>query len=85
MIELVTFLVNELTGNPEAAAITQEGDVITITVDKPFIGKVIGKQGKTIKAVRTIVRAAGMKHNVRYVVDVNEKGGESIAVEGDEE
>ena len=85
MIELVTFLVHELTGNPDAVAVTQEGDIINITVEKPFIGKVIGKQGKTIKAIRTLVRAAGMKNNERFTVDVNEKDGETVAQDGNVE
>jgi predicted RNA-binding protein YlqC (UPF0109 family) len=47
------------------------------------MGKVIGKQGKIAKAMRTIVRAATPRNSKRYVVEIREKGGEAVDL-GDE-
>ena len=44
----------------------------TTKVDKEDLGKVIGKQGKTAAAMRTIIRAAGTKLNKRYHLDIVE-------------
>ena len=43
----------------------------------------IGKQGKIAKAMRTIVRAATPRNSKRYVVEIREKGGETVDL-GDE-
>jgi predicted RNA-binding protein YlqC (UPF0109 family) len=47
------------------------------------MGKVIGKQGKIAKAMRTIVRAATPRSSKRYVVEIREKGGDVVDL-GDE-
>jgi len=45
---------------------------IEIRVAQPDMGKVIGKQGRTVRALRSLVYAAGLKQNRRYVLDVVE-------------
>ena len=45
---------------------------IEIRVAQPDMGKVIGKQGRTVRALRSLVYAAGVKHHRRYVLDVVE-------------
>lgn len=45
---------------------------IEVRVAQPDMGKVIGKQGRTVRALRSLVYAAGIKQNRRYVLDVVE-------------
>lgn len=45
---------------------------IEVRVAQPDMGKVIGKQGRTVRALRSLVYAAGVKHHRRYVLDVVE-------------
>jgi len=45
---------------------------IEVRVAPPAMGKVIGKQGRTVRALRSLVYAAGLKQNRRYVLDVVE-------------
>jgi predicted RNA-binding protein YlqC (UPF0109 family) len=60
---LVKFVVESLVDDPAAVAITrtEEGDTVTfeITVGPEDVGKVIGRGGRIIKAIRTLARAAG--------------------------
>jgi uncharacterized protein len=61
--ELVRYLVTSLVDTPDAVAIKrvdQGADVVLeVTVDPEDVGKVVGKQGRIIKAIRTLARAAG--------------------------
>ena len=45
---------------------------IEVRVAQPDMGKIIGKQGRTVRALRSLVYAAGLKQNRRYVLDVVE-------------
>ena len=45
---------------------------IEVRVAQPDMGKVIGKQGRTVRALRSLVYAAGLKQQHRYVLDVVE-------------
>ncbi|MBQ8406304.1 MAG: KH domain-containing protein, partial [Clostridia bacterium] len=54
---------------------------VTITLPASDMGKVIGKQGKIAKAMRTIVRAATAKNEKRYVIEIREKGGDTVDAE----
>ena len=45
-----------------------------MTLDESDMGKVIGRQGKIAKALRTIVKAASAKENKRYNVEIKERG-----------
>ena len=77
MHELVEYLVQELLGeNGDYIVETREGEEandIVIEVSKHDIGKVIGKQGRIAKAIRTLVKSANAKKNVRYNVIIVEK------------
>lgn len=57
--ETVTFLVKQLVAHPDMVEIQevdgQEGKALKLVVDKDDIGKVIGKDGQTIKAIRSMV------------------------------
>ncbi len=75
MQELVRTIINGLATNPELVdiVIDEENGVININADKSEIGRIIGKQGRVAKAIRAIIKSAGMKQNKRYNVEINEK------------
>jgi len=70
MIELVRYIVEHLVDNPDKIVITQDGEIIRITVDKPDMGKIIGKQGNIARSIKTIVRSAAIKQNLRIQVEI---------------
>jgi uncharacterized protein len=71
---LVRYLVESLVDVPEAVkiAVTENDDSISflIELDPSDVGKVIGRGGRTIKAIRTLARAAGSTDNRQVEVDV---------------
>lgn len=71
---LVRFIVTSLVDDPDAVEIvrTDSDGVITfeVTLDSADIGKVIGRQGRIIKAIRTLARAAGSLDDVQVEVEV---------------
>ena len=72
MQELVEFLVGKLVDDKGAVKVEINGDVINITVSKENMGKLIGKQGRTAKALRTVIKAAGAKEGKNYTVEMTE-------------
>ena len=74
MVELISFMVKSLVDDKDAAKVTlTDEETITIQVAKEDLGKVIGKDGRIIKAIRTIVRAVANKQQAKYnVVSVEE-------------
>ncbi len=74
MTELVTFMVKSLVDKKDAVEVTlAEDGVINVKVDKDDIGKVIGKDGRIAKAIRTIVKAAANKQQAKYTVVILEE------------
>ena len=72
MQELVEFLVGKLVDDKSAVKVEINGDVININVSKEDMGKLIGKQGRTAKALRTVIKAAGAKEGKNYTVEMTE-------------
>lgn len=73
MTELVKFLVTSLVDNADEVKVTEgEDNAVDIQVAKSDMGKVIGKDGKIAKAIRTIIKAAGAKNGVKYTVNILE-------------
>jgi predicted RNA-binding protein YlqC (UPF0109 family) len=76
MKELVEFIVKSLVDNPEAVNLKEvEGEkasIIELRVAQTDLGKVIGKQGRTAKAIRTILNAAGVKGGKKVVLEILE-------------
>lgn len=73
MEELVRYLVSQLVANKDAVRVTESEDgIISVSVDKSDMGKVIGRQGKIAKAIRTIVKAASAGGEKTYSVDILE-------------
>jgi len=75
MTELVRYIVGELVDDQEAIVITESEGVIKISVAQKDMGKIIGKQGRIAKAIRTVVRAAGLKNGQKVSVDILEADG----------
>jgi predicted RNA-binding protein YlqC (UPF0109 family) len=74
MKNLVTFIAKALVDDPEAVVVTEkngtQSSVIELKVSKDAIGKIIGKQGRTVMAIRTILGAASMKLKKRCILDL---------------
>ena len=87
MLDLIKYFVNQFAEDKENVeyTVTEKERVIEVTITLPSsdMGKVIGKQGKIAKAMRTIVRAATPRSSKRYVVDIREKNGDIVDL-GDE-
>ncbi|MCL2573011.1 MAG: KH domain-containing protein [Defluviitaleaceae bacterium] len=70
MKELLEVIAKKLVDNPEAVSVAElpadKGIVLELRVAQVDMGKVIGKQGKIAKAIRTVVRAAAI-HNDKHV------------------
>ena len=76
MKELVEFIVKSFVDNPDKVVVEEvEGEkttVIELKVDPSDLGKVIGRQGRTARAIRTILGAAGIKRGKRVVLEILE-------------
>jgi hypothetical protein len=73
---LIEFIAKALVDNPEQVSVSEiEGEqtsVIELKVAKEDLGKVIGKQGRTARAMRTILSAASTKNRKRSVLEILE-------------
>ncbi len=76
MKELIEYIAKALVDKPEEVVVKEiEGEqtsVIELKVAKEDLGKVIGKQGRTARAMRTILSAASTKINKRSVLEIIE-------------
>lgn len=76
MKDLIEYIARALVDNPDQVKVTEiEGEktsVIELSVAKEDLGKVIGKQGRTARAIRTILTAASTKLKKRSVLEIIE-------------
>ena len=76
MKELIEMIAKALVDNPEQVVVNAiEGEhstVLELKVAPTDLGKVIGKQGRTARSIRTILGAAGMKLRRRYTLEILE-------------
>ena len=74
MKELVEVIAKALVDNPDAVSVTEkeEGEetVLELTVDSSDMGKVIGKQGRIAKAIRSVVKAAASREDKKAVLEI---------------
>ncbi|MCI8582878.1 MAG: KH domain-containing protein [Dorea sp.] len=74
MRELVEVIAKALVDNPDEVVVTerQEGrtTVVEVRVSEADMGKVIGKQGRIAKAIRSVVKAAAAKEDKKVIVDI---------------
>ena len=77
--EFLDFVVKALVDKPEAVKIARKVDemgvLMPLEVDPADMGKIIGRQGNTAKAIRTLLRVVGMKFNARVNLKINEPEG----------
>ena len=72
MSELVEHLVKELVDCPQEVKVTEENDVVKVSVAKSDMGKIIGRQGRIAKSIRAIVKAAAAKLGKKCSVEIIE-------------
>ena len=89
MLDLIKYIVNQFAEDKENVEyfVEEKERVIEVTITLPAsdMGKVIGKQGKIAKAMRTIVHAATPRNSKRYVVEIREKDGNTVDAESETE
>ena len=76
MKQAVERIISALVGEPDAVEVDQDADGkntrIEVRVADSDMGRVIGREGRTVKAIRSILFVAGQKHNRRYQLDLVE-------------
>ena len=74
MKELLIFIAKSLVEHPEAVEVTEtereDSVLLELHVHEDDMGKVIGKQGRIAKAIRSVVKAAASKENKKVIVDI---------------
>mgnify|MGYP000082222643 CR=1 FL=1 len=74
MKELLESIAKSLVDNPDDVSVREvEGErslILELRVAEEDMGKVIGKQGRIAKAIRTVMKAAAMRNNKRVVVEI---------------
>ena len=74
MKDLLIYIAKSLVENPDAVNVTEvqkdDGLVLELRVAPEDMGKVIGKHGRIAKEIRTIIKAAALKDNVKVSVDI---------------
>lgn len=77
MEELVRYIAENLVDDPSSVKVTtreEDGEtVVALSVAPSDMGKVIGRQGRIAKAIRMIVKAASVKDDKKYVVEIVEQ------------
>lgn len=81
--EFVEFIVKAIVSHPEDVkterTVDEMGVLITLDVHAEDMGQIIGKEGKTAKAIRTLLRVLGAKENARINLKINEPEGSTRA------
>lgn len=77
--EFVEYVVKAIVGHPDDVkverTIDERGVLLTLSVNPEDMGKIIGKEGKTAKSLRTLLRVLGAKGNARINLKVEEPAG----------
>lgn len=77
--EFLEFVVKALVDNPKDVrserTVDEMGVLLSLNVNPEDMGKIIGRQGNTAKAIRTLLRAIGLKNNARVNLRVEEPEG----------
>ncbi len=85
MLDLIKYIVGQFAEDKENVEyeVNEKDRVIEVRIvlSPSDMGKVIGKQGKIAKAMRTIVRAATPANSKRYVIEIQERGGQAVNIE----
>ena len=78
-VKFLEFIIKSLVENPDDVKIVRTVDemgvLMTLDVNPSDMGKIIGREGNTAKAIRTLLRVVGMKNNARVNLKINEPAG----------
>lgn len=78
-VQFLEFVIKALVENPQDVKIVRTVDemgvLMTLDVNRADMGKIIGREGNTAKAIRTLLRVVGMKNNARVNLKINEPEG----------
>ena len=88
--EFVEYIVKSIVDNPSDVktdrTIDERGVLIQLLVNPADMGKVIGKEGRTAKSIRTLLRVLGAKNNARVTLKIMEpEGGREVPIPEDED
>ncbi len=76
MKDLIEYIAKNLVEKPESVVVNEvageKTTIIEVSVDREDIGRIIGKKGRTARALRTILNAAAMKQNKRAALEILE-------------
>jgi predicted RNA-binding protein YlqC (UPF0109 family) len=74
MKDLVEFMAKSLVDNPDSVIVNEvngeQSIILKLTVAPEDMGKIIGKQGRIAKAIRTVIKAVAVKQNKRVIVEI---------------
>ncbi|MDP2668399.1 MAG: KH domain-containing protein [bacterium] len=77
--DFLDYVVKALVDNPDAVKTSRKVDemgvLLSVQTDKEDVGKLIGRQGNTAKALRTLLRVVGMKNHARVNLKIEEPEG----------
>lgn len=77
--DFLEYVVKSLVDNPDDVKVDRKVDemgvLLTLKVNPENMGQVIGRSGNTAKALRTLLRVVGMKHNARVTLKIDEPEG----------
>ncbi len=84
--KFLEYVVTSLVDHPEDVKINRTVDemgvLLTLSVHKDDMGKIIGRSGATAKAIRTVLRVVGMKHDARVNLKIEEPEGSERSAGG---
>lgn len=85
MKEFVEYIVKNLVDHPDKVQINEIGGtqtlILELSVEKGDIGKIIGKRGKTISAIRTLLMSVASRNGIRVNLEILEEPGQSSQTE----
>ena len=85
MKEFIEYLAKQLVDQPESVVIEEESKddklILKLRVAQPDIGKIIGKKGKTINAIRTLLMSVASRNGIRVNLEILEENGASVSSE----
>ena len=74
MLDLIKYIVDHFAEDPANVDynVVEKGNAVDVTIllSESDMGKVIGKQGRIAQAIRCVVKAASVKENKKYIVDI---------------
>lgn len=76
MKDLITYIACSVVSRPDAVSVIESEDDRTVTLElkvaKEDLGKIIGRQGRTVRAMRIVLGAASAKADKRYILEIRE-------------